>query len=46
MLCDLMQNQLLSTDAGLEKDRLKGLEMRRLNDTQIYFTGPLVKGHF
>ena len=35
MLCHLMQNQLLSIDAELEKDQFKGLEMRNLNDTEI-----------
>ena len=34
LLCHLMQNQLLSIDAELEKDRFKCLEMRELNDTE------------
>ena len=34
MLRHLMQNQLLSTDAELDKDQFKGLEMRELNDTE------------
>ena len=42
-----MRNKFLSTDAGLEKDRFKVLEMRKLNDTEkIYLTGLLHKLSF
>ena len=36
MLCHLMQNKLLSIDAGLEKDRYKDLEVRELNDAEKF----------
>ena len=41
MVYHLMQNKLLSIDVELEKDWLKGLEIRKLNDRKIYLTGPL-----
>ena len=34
MLFCLMWNKFLSADAELEKDWLRGLEMRELNDTE------------
>ena len=36
MLCHMMQNELLSIDAELEKDWFKGLQIRELNDTEKF----------
>ena len=43
MLCHTMQNKLLFVDGELAKDRLKGPEIRELNDTEkIYLTAPFL----
>ena len=43
MSCHLMQNQLLSIDAELEKDRSRDLEMTELNDAGPFIPYRLVR---
>ena len=45
-----MQNNLVSIDAELEKDRFKGLEMREINETekfasQVFYTRKAKSGY-
>ena len=42
MLSHLMQSKLLSIGAESEKDRFKGLEMRKLNDTKKFTSQALL----